>query len=49
MNVLTITAASAVTLSVNLLTITVAFPTFNINVWNILICDCLFEILLRTT
>ena len=39
MNVLTITVASAVTLSVNLLTITIAFATFSINVLNILICD----------
>ena len=35
MNVLTITVASAVTLSVNLLTITVAFTTFSVNVLNI--------------
>ena len=48
MTVLTITVASAVTLSVNLLTITVAFATFSINVLNILICDFLSEILLRT-
>ena len=48
-NVLTITVASAVMLSVNLLTVTVAFVTFSINVLNILICDFLFKILLRTT
>ena len=34
MNVLTITVASAVTFSVNLLRITVAFATFCINVLN---------------
>ena len=48
-NALTITVASTVTLNVNLLTITVAFATFSINVLNILFCDFLFEILLRTT
>ena len=32
---LTITVASAVTLSVNLLTITVAFATFSVNLLNI--------------
>ena len=35
MNVLTITVSSAVTLSVNLLTIPVAFTTFSVNVLNI--------------
>ena len=34
-NVLTITVASAVTLSVNLLTITVAFAKFSVNILNI--------------
>ena len=34
-NVLTITVVSAVTISVNLLTIIVAFATFSVNVLNI--------------
>ena len=45
--VLTITVTSAVTLSVNLLTITVAFATFSVNVLNITVavlsvngCSC---------
>ena len=48
MNVLTITVGSAVTLSVNRLTITVAFTTFSVNVLNITVAVAMLSVHLLT-